>query len=57
MIEFENGAYGVALNLEEGRGGRMFLGEPGMISGGDHREIDRSYPVGSGIDHRDQSGW
>ncbi len=31
MIEFENGAYGVALNLEEGEAGVMLLGETGDI--------------------------
>lgn len=34
MIEFENGAYGVALNLEEGEVGVMLLGETGDIKEG-----------------------
>ncbi len=34
MIEFENGAYGVALNLEEGEAGVMLLGETGDIKEG-----------------------
>lgn len=34
MIEFENGAYGVALNLEEGEIGVMLLGETGDIREG-----------------------
>lgn len=34
MIEFENGAYGVALNLEEGEIGVMLLGEMGDIREG-----------------------
>jgi F-type H+-transporting ATPase subunit alpha len=34
MIEFENGAFGVALNLEEGEAGIMLLGETGDIKEG-----------------------
>ncbi len=34
MIEFENGAFGVALNLEEGEAGVMLLGETGDIKEG-----------------------
>lgn len=34
MVEFENGAYGVALNLEEGEAGIMLLGETGDIREG-----------------------
>ena len=34
MIEFANGAYGVALNLEEGEAGIMLLGETGDIKEG-----------------------
>ena len=34
MIEFENGAFGVALNLEEGEAGIMLLGETGDIREG-----------------------
>lgn len=52
MVEFENGTYGIALNLEEGEAGVMLLGDmedvrEGMIVKSTGRIL--SVPVGDGV--------
>lgn len=52
MVEFENGAIGVALNLEEGEAGVMLLDETGTLGEGSKAKSTGkilSVPVGEGV--------
>ena len=52
MVEFENGAMGVALNLEEGEAGVMLLDETGTLGEGSTAKSTGkilSVPVGEGV--------
>lgn len=52
MVEFENGAIGVALNLEEGEAGVMLLDETGSLGEGSTAKSTGkilSVPVGEGV--------